>query len=444
MHVKPRLMVAQTAVLTLLATLLGVAPAGATVQPQPVDGVRRAVFVGNNWDGTATVLAPGSFRQLGRINNIPDKEERFAEIATNPVRMAYFLAIRQAIGEGHNQYVDDMYSSNDGRLLIVSRPSFADVVAIDLETQQIRWRFPVAGQRADHMALSPNGRRVVVSASTANLVHVLRVRDGREIGTFRSGDSPHESVFIDGGRKILHASIGTVYTPLDQPAADSTKGERVLEIVDARQPGANGEFRVLRRYNLRRKLDRRGREGMSTAVRPMTLSPDEDTVYFQVSFFHGFLEMDLSTGKLLRIKRLPNLVKDTPREQYLLDSAHHGIAMNPAGTRICVAGTMDDYLTVVDRRSYRRTKLVRKRDGKPYWVTPSASGRQCYVSWSGRDQIAKVSYRTGRVVGQARVGDHPQRVRNGYVARDLVAGLPDHTPAEDVQSVPTPLVQTLR
>ena len=425
---RTRLVATAAAVLALL----GSGQAAASDGQRPEGDVRRTVFVGNNWDGTATVLAPGKFRQLGRINIIPDKDERMAEIAMNPERVAYFLAIRAAIGEGNNQYVDDMYSSNNGRLLIVSRPSFADVVAIRFRTGEIKWRFPVAGQRSDHMALSPNGKRVVVSASTGNLAHVLRVRDGKEIGTFPSGDSPHENVFIAGGRKILHASIGMVYTPSDEPAVDSTKGKRVFQVVDART------LEVLRRYNLRRKFDARGRERKSTAVRPMTLSPDERKVYFQVSFFHGFVEMNLRTGNLLRFKRLPNLVKEMPREEYLLDSAHHGIAMNPRGTRICVAGTMSDYATVVDVDSYDRDRLLRKKDGKPYWVTPSVDGRFCYISWSGTDQVSRISYRTGRINETVRVGDHPQRVRNGFVRRSLVAGLPNYTPPDDVQSVPSP------
>jgi hypothetical protein len=57
-------------------------------------------------------------------------------------------------------------------------------------------------------------------------------------------------------------------------------------------------------------------------------------------------------------------------------------------------------------------------------VTSSRSGRHCYISWSGTDAVAKISYRTGRIVDERRVGDHPQRIRNGFVARDLVAGLP--------------------
>lgn len=412
---------AASAATILSGTLLAVPAADAAPVGNPVqrsDDVRRVVFVGNNWDGTADILRPDTFRRIGRINVIPDKAERMAEITANPYRLAYFMAIRQLIGEGHDQFVDDMYSSVDGRFVVVSRPSFADVVAISLRTGKIRWRFTMDGVRSDHMALSPNGRRVVVSDSTANVVHVLRMRDGRELGRFPSGGSPHESVFIDGGRRILHASIGMVYSPLDDPVADPTKQERVLEIVNART------FKVIRRYDLRRALDARGLDDYSTAVRPLTMTPDEKTFYFQLSFFHGFVGMDRRTGRIVKVKHLPNLVPNMPREQYVLDSAHHGIAMNPAGTKICVAGTMSDYTTLVDARTWKRGPLVKKKDGKPYWVTPSWNGRHCYISWSGTDQVAKISYRTGKVVRTTAVGDHPQRVRNGFVRKSLVAGLP--------------------
>jgi DNA-binding beta-propeller fold protein YncE len=408
---------ATTAALASVAPLADAEETRGSLERQSAD-VRRAVFVGNNWAGTADILRPDTFERLGRIDVVPDKDERMQEITADPYRLAYFLAIRALIGEGHDQFVDDMYSSNDGRMLIVSRPSFADVVAISLATGEIVWRFQVDGVRSDHMAISPDGRRVVVSASTGNVVHVLRVSDGEELGRFLSGGSPHENIFIDGGRKILHASIGMVYSPLDDPALDPTKQERVLQIVDART------FEVLRRYDLRKALDERGMTDTSTAVRPMTLSPDERTFYFQLSFFHGFVAMDRATGRITRVKRLPNLVPDMPREQYVLDSAQHGIAMNPTGTKLCVAGTMSDYATVVDAKTFHRGPLLRKTDGKPYWVTQSWDGRYCYISWSGTDEVAKISYRTEKVVQTVPVGDHPQRVRNGFVRRDLVAGLP--------------------
>jgi YVTN family beta-propeller protein len=396
--------VAVFALVALSASSASAAPAG----------LRDAVFVGNNWDGTADVLDPhDNYRRVARINIIPDIDERMLEIAMDPERLGYFLAIRQLVGEGNDQYVDDMYSTNDGELLIVSRPSLRDVVALDLDTGQIVWRFVVDGQRSDHMAISPDGENVAVSASTGNVVHILDTQTGLEVGRFPSGDSPHENNYSADGDRIYHASIGLVYTPADQPEVDTTKGERYFQIVDA------DTNQITRRVVMGRKLAQAGHPNMSSAVRPMALSPDEKWVYFQVSFFHGFVEYNFGRDRVTRLARLPNLVPNTPREEYLLDSAHHGIAMNGAGTKLCVAGTMSDYAAIVSRKSFDY-KLI-KRGVKPYWSTTSKNGKHCYVSWSGSDAISVISYATKREVVRVPVGDHPQRIRTGYVQADWMA-----------------------
>jgi DNA-binding beta-propeller fold protein YncE len=373
------------------------------------------VFAGNNWDGTADVLRftppskskPASFKRIARLNIIPDRDQRMQEILTNPQRLAYFLAIRQAIGEGHDQFVDDMYSTNDGTHLIVSRPSFADVVSIDLATGQIAWRFKVDGQRSDHMGLSPDGKYVAVSASTGNVVHVLDTATGQEAWRFPSGDSPHENTYSRDGSRIFHASIGLVYTPADQPQLDTTKGDRRFEIVDT------NTHQVVKTLNMGQKLAEAGYPNMSAAVRPMALSPDERSVYFQVSFFHGFVEYDFAQDRVTRVANLPNLVPEMPREQYVLDSAHHGIAMNGAGTKLCVAGTMDDYAAIVSRSTFDY-RLIQAGE-KPYWSTNSQDGNYCFVSWSGTDSLSAISYGSESEVARIQVGDHPQRVRNGVV-----------------------------
>ena len=383
---------------------------------QAVEPTQQAVFVGNNWGGTADVLDPNDgYRRIARLNIIPDIDERMTEIATNPVRLAYFLAIRQFVGEGHDQYVDDMFSSNDGRLLVVSRPSLADVIGLDIASGEIEWRFPMDGQRSDHMAISPNGEHVAVSDSTANVVHILETETGEEVGEFESGDSPHENTYSADGERIYHASIGLVYTPADQPQFDSTKGERYFQIVDA------DTNEIIERIDMGQKLEEAGYPDMSSAVRPMALSPNEKKVYFQVSFFHGFVEYSFERDEVTRVANLPNLVPELPREQYLLDSAHHGIAMNEDGTRLCVAGTMSDYAAIVSRRTFGH-KLLHKGE-KPYWSTTSADGRYCYVSWSGSDSVSVISYRDRKEVAHIEVGDHPQRIRNGFVRRDWVESL---------------------
>jgi YVTN family beta-propeller protein len=329
-----------------------------------------------------------------------------AEIAASPDRLAYFLAIRQLIGEGHDQLVDDMFSSPDGRFVYVSRPSFADVVAFDLNTRQIVWRTPVEGYRSDHMAISPDGKRLVVSASTARKAHVIDTQTGKIVGSFESGDSPHENNFSRDGRLIYHASIGQVYTPLDEPALDSTKGDRWFEIVDA------NTLQVLRRIDMGKKLEEAGYPGMSSAVRPMALSPDERYVYFQVSFFHGFVEYDLQQDRVLRVAHLPTTDKTPPtREQYLLDSAHHGISMNPEGTKLCTAGTMDGYAAIVSRATFSY-RLAAFGD-VPYWATNSGDGKYCFVSFAGDDQVSVISYAKEKEIARIQVGDHPQRMRMG-------------------------------
>jgi hypothetical protein len=391
------------------AVIASAAPVARAAAP-----TQDVLFVGNNWDGTADVVDPDSFARLGRINVVPDRAERMAEIQSDPVALGYLLAIRQLVGEGHDQLVDDMFSSPDGTRVYVSRPSFADVVAIDLRTGKIIWRVRVDGYRSDHMAISADGSRLVVSASTARKAQVIDTAAGRFVAEFPSGDSPHENNFSRDGTRILHASIGHVWTPLDQPALDTTKGDRWFEIVDARS------YQVLERIDMGQKLEEAGYPDMSSAVRPMALSPDERTLYFQVSFFHGFVEYDLATDRVLRLAQLPlsDEAAQTPREDYLLDSAHHGLSMNPEGTKLCAAGTMSDYAAIVHRDTFASTVIPVGE--KPYWSTNSADGRYCFVSVSGDDAVAVISYADERQVAKVAVGDHPQRMRMGKVQAGLL------------------------
>jgi YVTN family beta-propeller protein len=356
---------------------------------------------------------PGCREQLGRDGRRHRPQALHAAEA-HPAAYGYFLGIRQLVGEGHDQYVDDAFTSRNGRLLFVSRPSLADVVAISLRDGRIVWRVKIEGYRADHMAISPDGKRLLVSASTARKVHVIDTEAGQIVGEFASGDQPHENNYSRDGKLIFHASIGMVFTPLDDPLFDATKGDRWFQVVDA------STLQVLRRIDMGDKLAAAGYPNMSAAVRPMALSPDERYVYFQLSFLHGFVEYDLVEDRPLRIAQLPlsEEAQQMRREQYLLDSAHHGLAMNPAGRKLCVAGTMSDYAAIVNRRSFAY-KLV-PVGLKPYWSTNSGDGKRCFVSVSGNDRVSVISYRTGREVARIPVGDHPQRMRMGVIRRAFV------------------------
>jgi YVTN family beta-propeller protein len=405
--------------------------AGATASPGRSSAPPREVmFVGNNWEGTATVVDARTYAPIRTIDTIPDREARMAEILTDPDKLAFYLAIQQGVGEGNDQYTDDMFTTHDGRMVAVSRPSFADVVGIDLATGDIRWRFPMEGYRSDHMGISPDGTRLLVSDSTANKVHELDPETGEKLREFPSGDTPHENNYTRDGERVFHASIGRVYTPTDRHelgvAYDTAKGERVFQIV------RTDDMAIESRWDMGAELAEAGYPGMESAVRPMALAPDERFVYLQVSFFHGWIEFDTqaadldgatgydgepTVGAVTRVVPLPKRTTE-PRENYVLDSAHHGMAMNPEGTTLCAAGTMDGYAAIVDRET-AEFELVDVGE-KPYWSTNGVFRDECWVSVSGTDEVVVIDYGTAKKVATVPVGDHPQRVREGVIAADIL------------------------
>ncbi len=277
------------AAIALLACLVPSAQA-ATQRP-----LRDVLVVSNNWAGTADLVDPRSFKRLKRLDVVPDRNQRIADISADPTAKFYYDSIRTLVGEGHDQYVDDGFTSPDGRTVYFSRPSFADVVAISLRTGAIRWRTKVDGYRADHMALSQDGRRLLVSASTAGVIDSIDTRSGQITARIPSGDSPHESNFSRDGSRIFHASIGTVYTDTDDPSEDATKGRRVFEVIDARTN------KVLEQIDMGQKLAEAGYPGLSSAVRPMAVTPNERYVFFQVSFLFGIVQYDLRTDKVVDV-----------------------------------------------------------------------------------------------------------------------------------------------
>ena len=299
---------------------------------------------------------------------VPDKTQRLAEIYLNPIKLVYYLGIRSGPGEGHDQLVDDMYTTPDGARWSSPGPASPTSSRSTWPPARMNWRFPVSGYRADHMAVSPDGTRVAVSASTSNTVHVLDIDTGKQLGSFAAGDKPHENIFTEGGKYLWNMSIGEVNTSLDDPSLDWTKGDRHITVVDATT------FQVVRTIDMRPRLDAFGRKDLSDAVRPAAFTPDESKLYFQVSFFTGFVEYDVATDKITRVKALPKNPATSPdRTTWVNDSRHHGLSMSPDGSQ-AVRGRHDGRL----RDGRRPGDPARGRwspASKPYWATVSGDGR---------------------------------------------------------------------
>ena len=84
-----------------------------------------------------------------------------------------------------------------------------------------------------------------------------------------------------------------------------------------------------------------------------------------------------------------------PREQYVNDSAHHGLSMDEAGTTLCAAGTMDDYAALVDRRTMTHKIFDTATTGHAY--------AQALLDDRGSEQHLLDLAQRGRLGGGARL-----------------------------------------
>jgi YVTN family beta-propeller protein len=80
---------------------------------------------------------------------------------------------------------------------------------------------------------------------------------------------------------------------------------------------------------------------------------------------------------------------------------------------------MDGYAAIVNRTSFAY-KII-PVGHVPYWATNGPGATKCWMSIAGDNKVDVIDYATATKVAEIRVGDHPQRVRLGTVAADIVA-----------------------
>ncbi|RST10490.1 YncE family protein [Streptomyces sp. WAC05374] len=388
------------ALLALTLTLaLGSVTASAAEEPR--SALRDVVVVGNSADGTVSFIDSRTYENLGSLDVVPDLDAILAGM--DPIRRAAYEVVRQQAGG--DKFVDDAHLSADGRTLYVSRGNLGDAAAYDIASGRQLWRTHLDGLKADHAALSPDGRTFVVSAITAAKAQALDTATGRVTGEFPTGTYPHENMYSADGSRLYNMSIGVTSLP---KALNALKGAKRVTVADA------ATLKVLRTYTF------------DKGVRPAVITPDGRTMYAQLSYLNGFIEYDLEAGRTVRTVEMPFSAAGAAlkADDYPQNSAHHGMAMNGANDKLCVAGTIDDYTAVVSRPGLTTDGFVHYEPGAlPYWSLTAPGGTHCFVTLSNRDEVSVVDYRTAREVARVQVGDFPQRERAGRVAEDALPGL---------------------
>lgn len=374
---------------------------------------RDVVLVGNSVAGTVSVLDGHTFQNLGSVNVIPDFDARIAAINKDLIHaIAYALiADRQKIkhfepGDG-KRFVDDVFASPDGKRLYVSRSNLGDVAAFDLTApgQPLVWRTDVSGYKADHATMSPDGTRIIVSATLSDVAQVIDAETGKVVGSFGTGHYPHQNDYSADGRRIYNSSIGDVSLPF---WLSFLKGARRLTIVDAQSLAQIRTF------------------SFDAGIRPSVITPDEKTFYTQLSYLNGFVKFDLTSGTTTGTYSEPMSAfasaNYTSQDEYPHDSAHHGLALSGDGTRLCDAGTIDNTVSIVRASDLTAVRTI-DVGLVPYWSTTSADGAFCVVSLSGANAVSIINYATAQQVAVVPVGAFPQRSRLGRLPESVIASL---------------------
>jgi DNA-binding beta-propeller fold protein YncE len=425
-----------SACVSLVAVSAGAQP------PSSSNGASRNVLlVGNSVNGTVSVIDDDGkmFRNLGTINVIPDLGRRMTTMNLLFWRRLIYNGVKKRELVSHlepdagHRFIDDLFLSTDGTKLYVSRGNLADIVAFDLadamtsaKEPKMLWRHGVFAH-ADHATLSENGKLIVVSVSASNRAEVLDATTGKQVSSFRTAELPHQNEYSANGARIYNGNLGN----LDAPFAKGVdKGPFILTVVDSEK------YRTARRI------------AFTAGLRPMVLTPDEHTLFIQLSYVNGVMKYSIAPSPgsapsqdgtesptLLGQFNEPDANIQSiykSKDEYPHNSAHHGLALSGDGTTLCDCGTIDHTVSLV-KTADMTGRTIRDVGKIPYWATTSTDGGQCFVSLSGDDAIAVVDYQTGEVKKVTLATDagtsvterkdkpyFPQRTRRGALPQRIV------------------------
>ncbi len=391
------------------------ADTGASDREPAPSGLREVLLVGNSVSGSVSFIDVTSLENLGSINAIPDLDEVEAAINADLVRaVAYPVVQNQQLihhfepSDG-KRYVDDVFVSPDGTTLYASRSNLGDVAAFDLTKagHPLKWKTFVEGVKADHATLSPDGSRLVVSATSAQVADVFDAKTGKRVGSFATGNYPHQNDYSADGKHIYNSSIGNVGYESVPYAQNATKGDRWLVMADA------STLKVLRTWKF------------EYGIRPNVVTSDETILYAQLSYLNGVIKYDLMASMELARSDQPlsefAMSTYNSYDEYPHDSAHHGLALSGDGQTLCDCGTIDNTVSLVATADMQVKQTI-DVGMIPYWATTSPDGRYCFVSLSGSDAISVIDYEAEAEVKMVPVGKFPQRSRVGRLP-DSVIGL---------------------
>lgn len=240
-------------------------------------------------------------------------------------------------------------------------------------------------------AVTPDGKRLLVTSPSSGKVHVFDTRSGRQLAVLAVGKAPK----------------GVKISPDGKWAYVSNQGSASLSVVDLDKLQVVGSIAVKEGpHNARFTRDGRlayvtlqGGAGLGvvdtakrrlvrviplpgiTGPHNLDLSADEKTAFVR-DFVQHVAVVDLESGQVRRV--------------ITVGKGHGGIDVTPDGRYAATAAIADDFVTLIDTRSLavRRIPVGKGSHG----IRASRDSRWLYVTLTAEDAVAVIDLETGKVV----------------------------------------------
>jgi DNA-binding beta-propeller fold protein YncE len=358
------------------------------------------------FSGVAATAAPAS-REIAFVSNGEDGTVSLVGVAARKVVGVLDVNPEHARGDhsGADNDAQDTEVSPDGRTIYVSRGYLADVAAFDISTGRMLWKAPLHTGRADHMALSRDGRTIFAAALTDNAVYRISTRDGAITGHFATGVWAHDTKFSPDGRRIYNSSTGQI-RGLGVRGPQPTERPDYPYLLTVADPIS---LKVLDRIRL------------ETPFRPLAFTPDGKGVYAELADQRVVVAYDLAQRKVVRRLELP-FTPGQPIADWLLDAPYHGLALTGDGRTLCLAGRESDQVALVRAPELSLIAAI-KVGAAPGWAEIADGGRLCLLPNGRSNDLSFISIADRKEVARVPVGRGPRHVRTANIPATVIAAV---------------------
>jgi YVTN family beta-propeller protein len=261
----------------------------------------------------------------------------------------------------------------DGRWLFATIESDNTLRVVDTATDKVSATIKLTG-RPNQCAVTPDGHYVAVPIRDKNAVDIVDVQQQKVVKTLPVS-KPHNA-FNAGSNRYLFVSA---------------MGANQINVIDLTTMAYAAKVTV------------------GGIPRPYVVTPDGTTMYVAVTDLHGFIKVDVASGKMQRVAMPAENHTPKQRSYEPSNTLTHGLALSPDGTELWVTSLLDNSLYVYDVKGNKITGRVQVGDG-PNWVTFSPDGKYVCVSNTGTNDVSIIDALARREVKRVKVGKAPKRV----------------------------------